>query len=373
MAKNTIPLSSVSLDSIFTDREDPPQTGDDENPTQPVATDQPDDEAQTPDVQDEQAPDQDQDQEVVQEDDSADQQLEATNDEAEPSQDDDSKFFNQLSEQLGIDLDDEFEFTEQGISSFIEKASLQISTFKFKEALEQYPDVNEYLSFRINGGTQAQYYALQSQQVQYENMTIGSDDLSTQKHIIRQDLIDQGYEEQEAIDYVSELEASGMLFKRSEMSLKRLQKKSKEETERQRINQEAERQKQQEQDQQMWTNMQQVVDSGNAKGIVIPSSNRRKFWEWMAKPIDNKGTTQRMKDRAEMNIEEIVALEYLAFTGINLTELVQRAKNTDKAKNLKERLKRNQAPSSSTRMSGSSSKTKGAGKDKKLLSFNEMI
>ena len=106
---------------------------------------------------------------------------------------------------------------------------------------------------------------------------------------------------------------------------------------------------------QYWSNIASTIETGQLKGLQIPTRQRKKFYDWMTLAVDQKGSTQRDVDRSNIDTETALALEYLIYQGFDLNKLLQNVSKTKATNNLKSKLQG--SPSASTRMKSRSKST----------------
>lgn len=257
----------------------------------------------------------------------------------------------ELAQEMGIELgeDEEFEDSIEGVKKFTVKAAEELATAQLENIFEQLPDVKEYMQFRINGGDPKEYQKA-STATDYEALEIGEDDTSTQKMVIREHLVREGYEKEEIQEMLEDFEDTGMLFKQSKRYQKRLITADKKAKEALVENQRIEAEKQEKQNQKTWKEIKEIVDGGELQGVVIPKTDQKGFMDWMSKPVDDKGNTARTLEKAKMSREQMLTIEYLVYKKLNLNDLVTRKANSQNATKLKDRLKdqkhKNRLPSS---------------------------
>lgn len=118
-----------------------------------------------------------------------------------------------------------------------------------------------------------------------------------------------------------------------------------------------------------WNEVQSTIEAGNLKGLQIPQRQRGKFYEWMTHPINAQGATQRDMDRANIDQETALAVEYLLYQGFDLQKLAKNAASTQKVSSLKSKLAA--APSAGSRMK---SRTKsGTTKAQTIPSLKDLL
>lgn len=241
---------------------------------------------------------------------------------------------------FGFETDKTYSDDIPGVIELTRDYATTVAQAQLQEYFDAFPDVREYFQFRQNGGNAVDYFALQNKSADLSSFELKEDDIITQGKVLEAWLADQGYNSDQIRAKIKNYEDAGILFQEAQEAKDLLVKK----TEKQKAaliqQQEEARREAERQEQETWTNIAKVVQSGQTKGIIIPDAEKVKFWEWMTK-VDESGQTQRMKQREAMDTETIVALEYLAYRGLDFSKLVRQSQQTAKTQTLRERLAQN--------------------------------
>jgi hypothetical protein len=172
-----------------------------------------------------------------------------------------------------------------------------------------------------------------------------------QRKVVESFMQMQGFEAEEITEAIQDYEDAGILLKNSERAVKKLaahQVKQKES-----LVQEQQQQAQEtaKQTQETWGQIGSIINKGRLRDFTIPESDKKRFYNWMATPIDNNGRSQRLIDREKLDQESILAMEYLMYKGLDISKLVSAKVNTKQAASLKSKLKSGN-PTASRRMKG---------------------
>lgn len=273
-----------------------------------------------------------------------------------------------LREKLGYEVQGEFTEDYDGVVNFTQQVAGEIAKEQLDAVFEQFPDVEEYLQFRYNGGDPKKYFQASAPAVDYSTLEIHEDDVSTQRAIVQEHLRYMNYSEEEIAETIQDYVDAGILERNAKRSLTKL-KTVQEQQARQLVEQQEQEAKQmQQQVQEQWTSIQNTIQQGNLRGFNIPEADKGRFYAWMSEAKDNQGRTQRMIDQQQMDLETQLALEYLLYKKFDLNKLVQSTAATKKAQNLKTRLQNN-APASK-RMKGGKGNSSSSNK---LPSLSELL
>ena len=106
-----------------------------------------------------------------------------------------------------------------------------------------------------------------------------------------------------------------------------------------------------------WDNVEdRIEDAEDFAGIQITKRDKGEFFDYLSVPVTREGYTQRDLDHAEADMDIKLAIDYLMYTGFDLSSLIDSKAKTQTAKSLKERISRNEDRVKSTRRSTRRSK-----------------
>lgn len=274
-----------------------------------------------------------------------------------------------LRQKLGYEVEGAFEDDYDGVVSFTQSVAGEIAKEQLDTVFNQFPDVEQYLQFRYNGGDPKKYFAATSPEVDFSSIELSEDNISMQRMVVEEHMIKQGYTQDEIIETVQEYIDAGILQRQAHRSLGKLKVFQDQESVQVVERQKAEAAQRQQQLTQQWTSIKSTIDNGKLKTFEIPSSDKKKFYSWMSDAVDNQGRTQRLVDREAMDLETQLAIEYLAWKKLDLSRLVTATQNTQKAQNLKQKLQQTQT--ASRRMKGGANSAQKA--PKKLPSLKDLL
>lgn len=288
--------------------------------------------------------------------------------EAEEAEDEGPGVIDTLRKKLGYEVEGSFKDDYDGVVSFTQTVANEIAKEQLDAIFQQYPDVEQYLQFRYNGGDSKKYFQTHSPEVDYNAVQLSDDDISTQRLIVQEHLAMQNYTAEEIAETVQDYIEAGLLHKHAQRGLVKLQQAQKTKAEQLIVEQQQQAEQHRTQVQQQWTAIQTTIDNGRLKGFEVPAADRKKFYAWMSEAVDNQGRTQRLIDRESMDLETQLAMEYLAWKNFDLNKLVTNSSRTKEAKNLKERLQ--QPTTAAKRMKGGGNSYKAP---KKLPSLKDLL
>lgn len=274
-----------------------------------------------------------------------------------------------LRQKFGYEITGEYKDDYDGVVNFTQQVANEIAKEQLDSVFGQFPDVEQYLQFRYNGGDPKKYFQATSPEVDFSAVELSEEDLSMQRLVVAEHLGKQGYSQEEVAETVQEYIDAGILYKHAQRGLNKLQAIQEREAKEIIATQQKQAEETKAQLEKQWTSIKDTIDQGRLKTFEIPSADKKKFYSWMSEAVDKQGRTQRLIDREAMDLETQLAIEYLAWKKLDLSKLVSATKKTKQAQNLKAKLQQTQT--ASRRMKGGTNSAQKA--PKKLPSLKELL
>ena len=194
----------------------------------------------------------------------ADETSEAT--EEEPS------VIDVLRSKLGYEVPGNFSEDYDGVAKFADAVANEIAKEQLDTVFAQFPDVEQYLQYRYNGGDPKQYFQATAPVVDYSAVEITDENVAIQRAVVEEFLQRSGYTHEEVAETVQEYVEAGILQRQANRSLGKLQKIQEQEAASLIERQKAEAQQRQETAQTQWTNIKNTIDQGQVRGFNIPNA-----------------------------------------------------------------------------------------------------
>lgn len=345
-------LSKVTVSDLLNDKKIPDSTEPkDEKPEEKVeeSTEAVDN---TEEVQKEEAPvaeEESSENESVEE--PVSEETEEVAEKSESEEDSEPSIIQTLRERLGYEIDGEFAEDYDGIIGLTKATANKMAEEQFGQVFAAFPDVQEYMNYRVAGGQPNDYFEVAAKEMDFSKLQVNEKDKGMQRKVVETFLDMQGYEPEEITDAIQDYEDANLLYKNASRAVKKIaavQAKNKE-TLLQRQQEEAKTAAAQ--TQQTWKEIGEIINKGKLRDFAIPEAEKKKFYNWMATPVDQNGRSQRLIDREKMDQESILAMEFLVYKGLDLSKLINTKATTRQAVNLKAKLKSN-TQTASRRMKG---------------------
>ena len=255
--------------------------------------------------------------------------------------------FATLGAKLGYEVEGDFAEDYDGLAAYTTAVGQQIANEQLEKMFAAMPDVKEYMEYRANNGDPIKYFEAQRAELDYNTIAI-DDNVAVQKRVVMDALRQQGIADENIAQLVDSYEDAGILKDNAAIYLTQLQNNQASHKQQLLAQQQAEAEKQRTEAEAYWNSVQETINTGNLKGMSIPTRQRGKFYEWMTTPVNEQGYTQRDVDRQNIDQETALAVEYLLYQGFDLKKLAQNAASTQKVSSLKSKL--TAAPSAGSRM-----------------------
>tara|TARA_R100001440_G_scaffold8418_6_gene16108 strand:+ start:6623 stop:7747 length:1125 start_codon:yes stop_codon:yes gene_type:complete len=349
--EENLDLSKVTVSQLLDDQQIPEST-DPKQEEKPVenTTEEVVEETQEESVPEQETTDEETVEEVKEEQTEEAEQPVAENTESDET-DSEPSIVSTLIERLGYDIQGEFSDDYDGIVGVTKEAATKMAEEQFQQVFSAFPDIQEYLNYRVSGGDPDKYFEVAAKEIDFSKLEVNEKDVGMQRKILETFLTSQGYEPEEVTDTIQDYEDAKILYKNAGRAVKKLavaQANAKETLLKQ---QQEEAKVVAQQTKETWNNINQIVNKGKLKDFTIPEADKKKFYNWMSVPVDQQGRSQRIIDREKLDQESILAMEYLMYKGLDLSKLINTKATTRQAVNLKAKLKAN-SQTASRRMKG---------------------
>ena len=345
--ESNLDLSKISVSELLDDQQIP-STETTEETSEDVDTETPNAEETSEETTEETS-------EEIQEDDTEaeapNDALQEAADSLEEGEESEASIISTLKERLGYEIEGDFEDDYDGIAGLTKAMAEKIAEEQFRSVFQSFPDIQEYLNYRVSGGDPDKFFKVAAKEIDFGKLSLNKEDKGMQRKVVESFMQMQGFEAEEITEAIQDYEDAGILLKNSERAVKKLaahQVKQKES-----LVQEQQQQAQEtaKQTQETWGQIGSIINKGRLRDFTIPESDKKRFYNWMATPIDNNGRSQRLIDREKLDQESILAMEYLMYKGLDISKLVSAKVNTKQAASLKSKLKSGN-PTASRRMKG---------------------
>ena len=254
---------------------------------------------------------------------------------------------------LGYDLEEgSYEDTPEGLANMTTDIASEMADERIDEVLEAFPLVKKHLDYVLAGGQSQNFMEAYDPNLDYDKVQIEQDDHRSQKAILGDYLELKGHDNDFIEEMLNDFEDTGKLYAKAEAARGALAKHQNAKRDQLITQQREETNKQREELNNFWDNVSDTIeDSDSFAGIAVPRRDKAKFFDYLSTPVNKQGQTQRDVDHSSADMEIKLAIDYLMYTGFDLSEVISSKAKTQNAKTLRERLGKNEDRVKSTRKS----------------------
>ena len=269
-----------------------------------------------------------------------------------------STVVGEVLDKLGYDLEgDSYDDTAEGLANMTADVASQMADERIDKVLEAFPLVKKHLDYVLAGGESQNFMEAYDPNLDYNQVNIEEDDHRSQKAILGDYLELKGHDQDFIEEMLNDFEDTGKLYQKAEAARGALAKHQNSQREQLVERQRKETEARQAEVQKFWNNVSDTIeDADSFAGIAVPKKDKEDFFDYLSTPVTKEGYTQRDIDHAEADMEIKLAIDYLMYTGFDLSDLISTKAKTQNARTLRERISRNEDRVKSTRRSTRRSK-----------------
>ena len=268
-----------------------------------------------------------------------------------------STVVSEILEKFGYELDEEFEDTTEGLTKLTQAISEKLAVETLDSLFERFPTVQKHLEYVQQGGDPNDFMKAFTPETDYSRLEIQEDDISLQKRILTDYFVARGTERDFIGDMLESYEDKGTLRSKAEAAKKALSDAQSFQREAALEEQKRVNTEKQAQTRRMWENVSTIIsEADNLSGIPISQRDKGKFFDYISKPINSTGATQRDIDFQQAGMDQKLAVDFLMFKGFDINKYIGKRATTQAAETLR------------TKLEGHSKKAKSVGA--RLNSFN---
>ena len=262
----------------------------------------------------------------------------------EPPAEEDDSVVAEIMTHFGYEIEEEFEDTPEGLKELTKTIGEKMTADTLDQLFEKYPSVKEHLEFAQQGGDPRQFMSDYAKEVEYSNIEVKEDDVKTQKALLQHYFAARGDEKEFIQDTIDMYEDKGVLLEKSGQAKTALANAQKGRREAAMEWQRLEAKTREEEAVETWKTVTELVKkSDSLGGIPVAQRERSRFLDYISKPMDANGNTQRDLDNAKLSLEQQLTADYLLFKGMKLDSFIGKKARTAASESLKDRLSKNTA------------------------------
>jgi hypothetical protein len=248
------------------------------------------------------------------------------------------------------DIDGEFEDTQEGLVEMTKAVANRMVNDQLERTFDVHPTVKAHLDYVNKGGDPAKFMEAFTPEHDFGAVELTAEDIPAQKAMLTNFFKAQGQDEVFINDMIESYEDKGVLHERSLVG----QTKLVEARDMKRAHVVAENNAMHEarlaDDRETWGKVQSIVSTAkDISGITLTERERTPFMDYISKPVDGEGRTQRELDTNKMTLEQQLAVDYLVYKGMDLKKFISTKAGTQAAKTLRGTLSKSAKGPKSTR------------------------
>jgi CheY-like chemotaxis protein len=250
---------------------------------------------------------------------------------------------SEILSKLGYETDEEYEDTADGLLKLTQDMSGKIAESQLDELFEKFPLVKNHLEYVINGGESQDFMQAYDPKLDYNKIEIDETDSRSQKAILSDYFAGKGHDKDFIEELLEDYEDTGKLYQKAEAAKKALATSQGEERQKLVTRQKEQREQQAKKQEEFWSGVQDTIKTSNDfAGLTVPQKDKGKFFDYISKPVDKEGHTQRDLDHSEAEIEVKLAIDYLMYKGFKLDDIINKKARTKSAKSLRDKISKNE-------------------------------
>ena len=279
---------------------------------------------------------------------------EETDDDVEPSDDDtenaDDTVVSEVLSKLGYEVDQAYEDTSEGLAEMTKDVASQMADDRIDQVLEAFPLVKQHLQYVLNGGQSENFMQAYDPNLDYNRIELAEDDSRSQKAILSDYFITKGHDKEFIKEMIDDYEDSGKLHNKAEAARQALGKVQAQQKEQMVAKQREALEVQHKEQQDFWNGVSETIqNSTEFEGLRVPEREKAKFFDWLSRPVQQNGYTQRDIAHANSSMETKLAVDYLMYKGFNLESIINSKAKTKAATSLRDKISRSEETVKSAR------------------------
>lgn len=248
---------------------------------------------------------------------------------------------DEIKETLGYELDGEYEDTIEGLVELTKDAAGQMAEQELGGLFSQFPEVQDLLQYRLNGGDPETFFDTYKQSLEWSDVEFDEENADQHEQIVASYFQSEGWDNDEIKETIEDFRESGILDRQANRFLDKLAEKQENQKEELLKQQQKKKEEQQEQIKEFWNDVEEKVDKArDFKGLPIKEAQKDEFFDYLSKPVNEQGMSQRDVDVQNADMETQLAMDLLLYYDFDLSDIIDKKAKSKKAGDLRERLKR---------------------------------
>ena len=268
---------------------------------------------------------------------------ETSDDDVETSEETQDTVVSEVLSKLGYEVDEEYADTADGLAKMTKDIASEIADDRIDEVLEAFPLVKEHLQYVLNGGQSQDFMQAYDPNLDYNKIEIAEDDIRSQQAVLSDYFTTKGHDREFIKEMLEDYADSGKLHTKAEAARQALGKVQSQQQEQLVERQKAQMAEQHKQQQEFWNGVSDTIQNSNEfAGLQVPEKEKSKFFNYISRPVNKDGYTQRDLDHVQADMETKLAIDYLMYRGFNLNDIINTKAKTKATKSLRDKISKNE-------------------------------
>lgn len=237
----------------------------------------------------------------------------------------------------GLNPEDYTEDTE-GYAKLLKDATKKNAQIFLQDLFGQDPELKAHFEFKLMGGDSKKFFDTYFNPANTTALEVSEDDSTTQDRALTEYFKMKNVPEDEIKGYIEDFELAGKKFERAQKAaefVNQARERQKAELVENQRKQAEEAQKAQAEN---WKKVTSFIDEAKGfKGIALPPAEKKEFIDYISKPVDDQGRSQRDIDIANADMETLLAIDLILKRGLDLSKLASIKQETSQARSLRGR------------------------------------
>ena len=259
--------------------------------------------------------------------------------ETEDKEDAEPTVVSEILEKLGYEPEGEYDDTPEGLAEMTKDIASQMADDRIDNVLENFPLVKQHLEYVLQGGESQNFMEAHDPNMDYEKFNLKEDDTASQKVILSNYFQLKGHDKEFINELLEDYEDTGKLYKKAGAAKDALGKYQQQQREEMFERQRQANIEQQKVQKEFWDGVASTIESSQEfAGINIPQKDKNKFFNYISRPVDQEGRTQRDLDHSNAEIDVKLAIDYLMYKGFDINSLISTKAKTQSTRTLRDKL-----------------------------------
>ena len=287
------------------------------------------------------------------EDEDVDPNADSDEDDDDSDGEEDDSVVGEILSNLGYDSDEEYDDTAEGLTKLTKDMGAKMAESQLHELFDKFPLIKDHLNYVMNGGESQDFMKAYDPTLDYNKIEIDESDVQSQKSILGDYFASKGHDKDFINELLEDYEDTGKLHQKATAAKAALAKVQNEDRQTLISRQKEDRVAAEKKQEEFWSGVHKTInDSQEFAGLTVPQKEKGKFFEYISKPVNKEGHTQRDIDHNESEMEVKLAIDFLMYKGFKLDDIINKKAKTKNARSLRDKISKNSDSVKSARKSG---------------------